>query len=128
MWISVWITFNKNSNDYYYCFRTFQRLCFIPICIRIVSLTSASSLLIIQLVNITCKNVQNTSYAQKYTIILYYYGMFQCGGVFTFSETAVFAPRWGCVQLPRQLQNCIKFSHNSQDHTKFTSIVTSIKY
>lgn len=127
MWISVWITFNKNSNDYYYCFRTFQGLGFIPICIRIVPLTSASSLLIIQLVNITCKNVQKASYAKKHTIILHYYGMFQCGGVFTLYFIGAFATGWGCVQLTRQLQNCIKFSHNSLNHLKFTSIVTSIK-
>ena len=39
MWISVWITFNNNSNDYYYCFRTFQGLGFVSICIRPVPLT-----------------------------------------------------------------------------------------
>ena len=83
MWISVWITFNNNSNDYYYCFRTSQRLCFMPICIRPVPLTPASSLLIIQLVDPTCKNVQYPSYTKKHTIILYYYCMFQYGGVFT---------------------------------------------
>ena len=65
---------------------------------------------------------------QKNTIILYYYGMFQCGGVFTLYFIGTFDPGWGCVQLTRQLQNCIKFSHNSPNHPKFTSIVTSIKY
>ena len=76
----------------------------------------------------TCKNVQKASYTQKTynnTILLWYV---YHPGVFTFSETAVFSPGWGCVQLTRQLQNCIKFSHNSPNHTKFTSIVTSIKY
>ena len=64
MWISVWITFNNNSNDYYYCFRTFQGLGFVPICIIIQ--------IIIQLYP-TCKNVQYPSYTKKHTIILYYY-------------------------------------------------------
>ena len=76
----------------------------------------------------TCKNTQKASYAKKHTIILYYYCMFQCGGVFTLYFIGTFAPGWGCVQLPCQLQNCIKFSHNSPNHPKFTSIVTSIKY
>ena len=84
-------------------FRTSQRLCFTPICIRPMSLTSASSLLIIQLYP-TCKNVQYPSYTKKHTIILYYYGMFQCGGVFTLYFIGTFAPGWGCVQLTRQLQ------------------------
>ena len=128
MWISVWITFDKNSNDYYYCFRTSQELCLVAICIRPMSLTPASSSRslpsFIQLEKI--HNIQVTP--KKYTIILYYYGMFTIPGIFTFSETAVFATGCGCVQLTRQLQNCIKFSHNSPNHPKFTSIVTSIKY
>lgn len=100
MWISVWITFNKNSNDYYYCFRTFQGLCFTPICIRHMPLTSALSLLIIQLVNITCKNTQNTSYPQKTynnTILLQY--IYRRGVIYIIFHWG-FCPRVGMCSTP----------------------------
>ena len=55
--------------------------------------------------HISCKNVQKTTYTIIHTVILYYYGMFFVWGIFTFSETAVFPPGMGCVQLTRQLKN-----------------------
>ena len=55
--------------------------------------------------SISCKNVQKTTCLYNHTVILYYYGMFFYGGIFTFSETAVFSPGMGCVQLTRQLKN-----------------------
>ena len=87
---------------------------------------------------LTCKNVQKTSYLVINTIILYYYGMFSYGGIFTFSITAVFSPGQGCVLLKRKPPNlnhrfhtnpinCVKFSHNSLKIPKITSTPTSIK-
>ena len=107
-------------------FRTFQGLGFVSICIRPVPLTPC----------IVTVHYPALSNLQKYTIsklhqktynntILLWYVYHP--GVFTFSETAVFAPRWGCVQLTRQLQNCTKFSHNSIIHPNMTSTSTSIK-
>ena len=74
--------------------------------------------------SLSCKNAQKTSYLVINTIILYYYGMFSYGGIFTFSVTAVFSPGQGCVLLKRKppnlnhrfyahFINCIKFPHNS---------------
>ena len=62
-------------------FRTSQGLCLVSICIRHMPLTPASSLLIIQLVNITCKNVQKASYTQKTynnIILLWHVSMWGC--------------------------------------------------
>lgn len=55
--------------------------------------------------SLSCKNVQKTTCLYNHPVILYYYGMFLSGGIFTFSETAVFSPGQGCVQLTRQLKN-----------------------
>ena len=87
---------------------------------------------------LTCKNAQKTTYHQINAVILYYYGMFLSGGIFTFSVTAVFFPGQGCVQLKRKppnlnhrfyahFINCVKFSHNSLKTPKITSIPTSKK-
>ena len=76
MWISVWITFNKNSNDYYYCFSNLPRImpcvylhtpCAPYLCIVTAHYPACYP---------TCKNVQYPSYTKKHTIILYNYGMF----------------------------------------------------
>ena len=88
----------------------------------------------------TCKNAQNTTYVKNHSIILYYYSMFlliHTPGVFTFSVSAAFLPGWGCVPLKRRppnpnhrfhthFINCIKFSHNSLESPKTTSVPTSI--
>ena len=128
MWISVWITFNKNSNDYYYCFSNLPKVMlyaylhppYAPYpCIVTAHYPACYP---------TCKNTQKASYTQKIynnTILLWHVSMWGCIYIF---RNGSLCPGWGCVQLTRQLQNCIKFSHNSPNHTKFTSIVTSIKY
>ena len=87
---------------------------------------------------ISCKNVQKTTYLYNHAIILYYYGMFSYGGIFTFSVMAVFSPGQGCVPLKRRppnlnhrfyahFINCVKFSHNSPKTLKSTSELTSTK-
>ena len=43
----------------------------------------------------TCKNTQKASYTKKHTIILYYYCMFQCGGVIYIIFHRGFCPRVG---------------------------------
>ena len=89
-------------------------------------------------ISLSCKNVQKTTYLYNHAIILYYYGMFLSGGIFTFSITAVFHPGAGCVLLKRRPPNlnhrfhtnpinCVKFSHNSLKIPKITSTPTSIK-
>lgn len=87
--------------------------------------------------SISCKNAQNTSYLYNNAVILYYYGMFLYGGIFTFSVTAVFSPGQGCVQLKRRppnlnhrfythFINCVKITHNSPKLPKTASVPTSI--
>ena len=55
--------------------------------------------------SLSCKNVQKTTCIYNHAVILYYYGMFLSGGIFTFSETAVFSPGQGCVLLKRKPPN-----------------------
>lgn len=86
----------------------------------------------------TCKNAQYPTYTKKHAVILYYYGMFYYPGVFTFSETAVFSPGRGCVQLKRRppnlnhrfythFINCVKITHNLLKSPKSTSKWVSVK-
>ena len=100
MWISVWITFNKNSNDYYYCFSNLPRArlraylhphCATYLCIIIQ--------IIIQLYP-TCKNVQNPSYPQIDAIILYCYCMFYHPGYIYIFRNGSLCPRVGMCSTP----------------------------
>ena len=86
----------------------------------------------------SCKNAQYPTYLYNHAIILYYYGMFLSGGIFTFSIMVVFSPGAGCVQLKRRppnlnhrfyahFINCVKFLHNSLKIPKLTSELTSTK-
>ena len=119
MWISVWITFNKNSNDYYYCFRTSQRLCFMPICIRHMPLTPASSSRslssFIQVAKI--HNIQVTPKTYNNTILLWYVSMWGCIYIIFHRD---FYPRVGMCSThtptSKLYQIFTQFNHSPQIH------------